>query len=78
MLKTDEVFLFVIVTRPQSQGVTKTYYIAKDGALTKMSWQAAKFLSYTHAKQFAKEKRIALNTSTYISKESIADLQFQT
>jgi hypothetical protein len=78
MLKTDEIFMFVIVTRPQPQGVTRTYYVAKDGALTKMSWQAAKFLSYTHAKQFAKENRIALNAATYISRESITDLQFQT
>lgn len=78
MLKTDEVFLFVIVTTPQPQVVPRTYYIAKDGGLTVMSWQAANFLSYAHAKQFAKENRIALNATTYIRRESVTDLQFQT
>jgi len=43
-----------IETRPKPQVVTMANYMAKDGAVTKMSWQAAKFLSYTHAKQFAK------------------------
>ena len=76
MLKANDVFLFVIVTRPQQQVVTGTSYIAKDAGITKMSWHAAKFLSYTHAKQFAKENCIALNGSTYISLKSIADLQF--
>ena len=78
MLKTDEIFLFVIVTTPQPQVVSRTYYIARNGGLTMMGWQAAKFLSYTHAKQFATENRIALNASTYISRESIIELQFQT
>ena len=66
------------MTTPQPQVIPRTYYIAKDGGLTMMSWQAAKFLSHTHAKQFAKETRIALNASTYIRRESVTDLQFQT
>jgi hypothetical protein len=54
--------------------------MAKDGAVTKMSWQAAKFLSYTYIPMpnSSKENCIALNAFACISRESITDSQFQT
>ena len=72
MAKTKQT-LFIIFTSPQSQVAAGTCYIAQDGTTTIMRSEAARFHSFTDAKEFAKENHIGLNGSTYIGLEDFTD-----
>jgi hypothetical protein len=69
--------LFVMFAGPQQFGRPGTRYIAKDGKQTGIKARAAKFYSFTEAKEFAKEKNIELTALIYIGQEDFTDFEIQ-
>jgi hypothetical protein len=72
MAKTKQT-LFVIFASPLSQVAVGTCYVAQDGTTTIIRSKAARFHSFTDAKEFAIKSGIALNGHTYIGLEDFID-----
>ena len=69
--------MFVIFAGPQQHGRPGTQYIAEDGRRTGIKARAAKFYSFTEAKEFAKQKNIELTALIYIGQEDFTDFEIQ-
>ncbi len=68
---------FVIFAGPQQHTAPGTRYISKNGSATDLRSQAAKFYTFTDAKDFAAQHHIMLNALTYIGQEDFPEIELQ-
>jgi hypothetical protein len=69
MARKKKQTLFVIFSGPQQHAAPGTRYIAQDGSTTGRRSQAATFVTFHDAKDFAEHHGIVLDAHTYIGQE---------
>ncbi|HSF67024.1 MAG TPA: hypothetical protein VLA67_06285 [Nitrospiraceae bacterium] len=65
--------LFVIVSGSKQQTEAGACYLANDGSLTFSKSNAARFLTFWGAKEFAEINHIVLTAQTYIDREEFTE-----
>jgi hypothetical protein len=76
MARAKKTTLFVIYARPE-QLSGPNEYIARDGTITSVMSQVARFYSHRDAEEFAKEKGIALTATCYIGRADFTEFDMQ-
>jgi hypothetical protein len=73
----DETGAVCDIRWPKAAGSIRACYIALDGHPTMMRSKAARFSGFPDAKAFAEEKRITLNSHTYIGLEDFTAVELK-
>jgi hypothetical protein len=73
MRRSKEQNRFVIFVHPEQHGHPGTTYYTREATISRYKLQAAKFLSFQEAEEFAKLNNIELSAATHIGSETFSE-----